>query len=82
MKILKFETRTCTPCKIVDMMLKDKGLEVDEKIDIELQEDLREKYGVMKSPTIILIDGEKELKRVMGVDEDGILEIFKKAGRI
>lgn len=83
MKILKFETKTCTPCKIVDMMLKDKGLEIDEKIDIEIDEETREKYDVMKSPTIMLVDDNGvEVDRVIGVDEDGIVELFKKANKL
>ena len=83
MKILKFQTKTCTPCKMVDMMLKDMGLEVDEVIDIEEQEEVREKYDVMKSPTIILVDGEGVVQgKVMGIDEEGIKELFKKAGRM
>lgn len=83
MKILKFQTKTCVPCKMVDMMLKDLGLEVDEKVDIEDQEELREKYDVMKSPTIMLIDDDgNEVDRVIGIDEEGIKELFKKAGRL
>ena len=83
MKILKFQTKICTPCKMVDMMLKDLWLSVDEVIDIEEQEEVRKKYDVMKSPTIILVDDEGvEQGRVMGIDEDGIKELFRKAGRI
>jgi glutaredoxin len=83
MKILKFQTKTCTPCKMVDMMLNDMGVDVDEKIDIEEQEDIRKKYDVMKSPTIILVDDEgTEVSRAIGIDEGKIVEIFELAGRL
>lgn len=82
MKIIKFETSRCTPCKMVDMMLADKGLAVDEKIDIEHDEEVRVKYSVMKSPTILLVDEEgNEVGRAIGMDEEGILKLFKQAGR-
>lgn len=83
MRVIKFETASCAPCKMVDMMLKDKGLEVDEKIDISIEEDLREKYDVMKSPTLLLVNEEgKEVDRVIGIDEEAIVELFKKAGKL
>jgi thioredoxin 1 len=83
MEIIKFETTTCTPCKMVDMMLRDKGLEVDRKVNIEVDEETRDKYGVMKSPTLILVDDNgKEIDRAMGIDEEGIVELFKQAGKL
>lgn len=82
MEILKFETKTCMPCKFVDSMLQANGLSVDRKIDIEEDEATRVKYDVMKAPTVMLIDDEgNEVKRVMGIDEEGILELFKLAGK-
>lgn len=83
MKIIKFETASCQPCKMVDMMLRSYGLEVDERVDIEFDEVIREKYMVMKSPTILLVDEEgKELGRALGIDEEGILNLFRKAGKL
>lgn len=83
MKIFKFETKTCAPCKMVDNMLNSYGLAVDRKIDIEEDEATREKYGVMKAPTVMLIDEDgKEVARAMGIDEEGILDLFKRAGKL
>ncbi|AYP68317.1 hypothetical protein PQE75_gp162 [Bacillus phage vB_BcoS-136] len=102
MKIFKFQTRSCMPCKMVDMMLNEMGVEVDSKIYIEDNMDVTSKEGlieltmennskanfninesVMKSPTMMLVDDEhNEISRVIGIDEDGIQELFKKAGKI
>lgn len=57
MKLLKFETSTCVPCKIVSNILK--SLEIPHEIyNIELEEnvDLVNKYSVMSVPTLILLD--------------------------
>lgn len=83
MKVLKFEKNPCTPCKMVDMMMGGLGVSVDEKIDIETNIEMREKYDVMSVPTLVLIDKDgNKVDSVTGIDEDKTIELFKKAGKI
>lgn len=83
MKILKFEKNPCTPCKMVDMLLNSLGVSVDEKIDIEANEEMRKKYDVMSVPTLMLIDENgNKVDSVIGIDEDRAIELFKKAGKM
>lgn len=79
MKIVKFESTGCVPCKIADNMLNELGLKVDEKININENEELRLKYDVMKAPTFMLLDdNDKEVERVIGLDEQGVVSLFDK----
>lgn len=83
MRIVKFQTESCIPCKIVDNMLNEMGLKVDEVIDIENNEQLREKYIVMNVPTVMLLDSEDvEVTRVVGLDKEKIENLFREAGRL
>ena len=71
MKILKFYSDTCPPCKLLTEQLLKRDtkhlniIQVNVKIDTEL----KTKYGVRKVPTIIQVsdDGE-ELKRFGGIE--------------
>lgn len=66
MKILKFYLPSCTPCKFVDQFLQDKGIEY-QSINIEENDDLREKYGIMSVPVLVLADEEgNEISRSTG----------------
>jgi thiol-disulfide isomerase/thioredoxin len=86
MKILKFYSDTCPPCKVLTEQLSKRDIthlditEVNVKIDTEL----KTKYGVRRVPTIIQVseDGE-ELKRFGGIefikflDENPLFPIFE-----
>jgi len=69
MKILKFYSRSCVPCKMMDPLL-DKlssefGIEV-ENINIS-ETDLVIKYEIRSVPTLILIDdNEEEIRKLIG----------------
>ena len=66
MKILKFYLPSCTPCKFVDQFLQDKDIEY-QSINIEENDDLREKYDIMSVPVTVLLDSNgEETERVHG----------------
>ena len=79
MKILKFYTPTCMPCKIVGKILEKMGLEVEE---IDATEDLEkvDLYRVFSTPTLIFLnDEDKEVGRTTGpVSESKIREMISK----
>lgn len=55
MKILKFYSDTCGPCKVLSKNLKEAGIEVEE-INIENNDNLVDKYNIRNIPTLIKLD--------------------------
>lgn len=60
MKVLKFYSKTCGPCKALERNLKNTSIVYE---DIEISSDegakLAEEYGIMSIPTLVKIDGDK-----------------------
>lgn len=70
MRLLKFETKGCGPCKMVQAYLEDKGVEV-EQVDVLEDTDITEKYNVSSVPTLILVnDKGEELERSVGFNPE------------
>ena len=66
MKILKFYSDTCMPCKAMQSFLDNEGISTT-AVNIATDSELVEKYGVMNVPTLILIDDEgNEKDRLVG----------------
>lgn len=69
MKIYKFFSPTCGPCKVLERNLQASGLEY-QSIDItdETNEELINKYNIQSIPVLLKVDDEgKELYRSKGV---------------
>lgn len=68
MKYLYFGAVWCGPCRMMKPMLEKLPAEIVlEKLDVDKDSELVEKYAVMKVPTIILVDKEgTELSRIVG----------------
>lgn len=69
MKILKFSASWCGPCKMLSMTIK--GIEDQipypvEEIDIDVNTEMAQKYSIRGVPTMVLVDGDKEVKRKVG----------------
>lgn len=79
-KVVKFVQNNCTPCKMLDQMLPALGEEVDEVIVIDdsNREEIREKFQVMSTPTLIAFYGEQEITRVSGVGFSKLQDFFSK----
>lgn len=70
MKILKFYATWCAPCKALSATIdsiKDEIPIVIEEIDSDENMDMARKYNVRSLPTMIMVDGDKEIKRQAGL---------------
>jgi thioredoxin 1 len=63
-KVLKFYSPTCAPCKVLKENLKEKGVE---SINVFENIELGAKYGIRKIPMLVFLRGEEEIHRVGGV---------------
>lgn len=74
MKILKFFSPTCGPCKVLDRNLKEAGIQY-ESIDVtdDANEEIITKYGITSVPILLYVgnNGETILKYrgIMTVDD-------------
>lgn len=76
--ILDFFTKQCSPCKVLDKILK----EIDEqnqniticKIDIEEQVDIAINFGIMSVPSIIILKNNSVLKKISGLKDKDFIQ--------
>ena len=68
MKYLYFSAQWCGPCKSLSPIMNEVSSHVEvEKIDVDLDYEKAQKYGVRNIPTVVLVDGVTEIKRFIGV---------------
>lgn len=67
MRILRFTASWCKPCKdLAKNILKSNITLPIEVIDIDLNPELATEYGIRSVPTLIMLDWNKEVKRITG----------------
>lgn len=66
MKILKFFSKTCGPCKVLSKNLREANIDVEE-IDIQENQELAIKYNIRSVPTLIKAEGDQVLDRFTGI---------------
>jgi len=69
MKVLKFAASWCGPCKMLSMTIagiKDEIPYPVEEIDIDENSEMAQKFGIRGVPTMVIVDGDKEVKRKVG----------------
>lgn len=66
-KIIKFEKPNCQPCVAVGEILDEMNLTY-EAINPFDQPDLAAKYRIRTVPTVVVLNGDQEVKRIVGVD--------------
>ena len=66
-KILRCTASGCQPCKALakNLEIADVGLPV-EVIDIDVQDTLAVEYGIRGVPTLVMLDENIEVKRLVG----------------
>ena len=76
MKVLKFFTEFCSPCRTMSVQLAELGLNV-ESVDAIKRRDLVDKYSVMAVPTLIKVDEDgNEIARLRGAQTAEKLKDF------
>ena len=68
MKVLRFTASWCQPCKMLAKTLEDVETQIPiEVIDIDETQGLAMDYGIRGVPTLVMLDGDIEVKRVSGM---------------
>lgn len=67
-KILRFSASWCNPCKMLEKNLAKVDIEIPiEYVDIDEQGELATQYSIRGVPTLVMVEADKEVKRVSGV---------------
>ena len=74
-KLIKFEKNDCNPCAMVSELLEKNGVSY-ERINAFDNPEMAMKFRVRTVPTVILVDGEEEIKRTMGFKIEELNEII------
>ena len=66
-RILRFTASWCQPCKALALNLETAQLNLPiEVIDIDVQDELAVEYGIRGVPTLVMMDENIEVKRLVG----------------
>ena len=85
-KVLDFWAEWCGPCKFMEPMIEElekefKGKVEFEKINVDENQELTAKHGVMYIPTYIIEKDGQEVERIIGATQkDNFVKILFKHG--
>jgi len=66
-RILRFTASWCGPCQGLALNLETASLNLPiEVIDIDIHNDIAQEYGVRSVPTLVMLDENTEVKRLIG----------------
>jgi len=77
-KILYFTATWCGPCKALGPVMDSLQGQINfDKVDVDSNRDLSTKYGVRSVPLLVLVEGENEINRIVGVQtKEQILNFY------
>lgn len=68
-KYLYFSAKWCGPCETLGPVMNEVSSVITvDKIDVDNNQELAQKYGVRNIPTVVLLENGRELKRFIGVN--------------
>ena len=74
-KVLRFTASWCQPCKMLAKTLESIAIDYPiETIDIDENQELSIQYGVRGVPTLVMLEDDVEIKRVVGMQTEGFLK--------
>ena len=74
-KVLRFTASWCQPCKMLARTLEDISTDYPiEVIDIDENQELSIQYGVRGVPTLVMLQNDIEVKRIVGMQTEGFLK--------
>jgi thioredoxin 1 len=74
-RVLRFTASWCAPCKSLAKSLEDIKTEIPiEVYDIDEKTDIAMEYGIRGVPTLVMLDGNTEVKRNVGYKTQEELE--------
>lgn len=66
-RILRFTASWCEPCKALSMNLEKANIKLPiEVVDIDVHDELAREYGIRSVPTLVILDENIEVKRMVG----------------
>ena len=79
--VVDFYATWCGPCKMFGPIFEELSEESDinfVKLDVDKNEDIARKYGVMTIPTVILFENGEEVKKHIGLmNKEELVEFIK-----
>jgi thiol-disulfide isomerase/thioredoxin len=67
-RVLRFTASWCGPCKSLAKNLEEVNSNVPiEVVDIDVSSDIAVEYGVRGVPTLVMLEGNNEIKRLVGM---------------
>jgi len=73
MKYLYFSAPWCGPCRTLGPIMNEVATQVPvTKIDVDSDYESAQKYNVRNVPTVVLMNGESEVKRFVGVQPKNV----------
>lgn len=71
MKVIKFFSKSCPPCKKLSPITKEIAAEYPEVewlgVDIEKERELAQQFGVRSVPTMVFVKNNEEVDRLVGL---------------
>ena len=66
-RIIRFTASWCVPCQGLAMNLETANLGLPiEVVDIDIHSDVAQEYGIRSVPTLVMLDENTEVKRIIG----------------
>jgi thioredoxin-like negative regulator of GroEL len=66
-RVLRFTASWCGPCKSLAMNLETANLGLPiEVVDIDIHSEIAQEYGIRSVPTLVMLDENIEIKRLIG----------------
>jgi thioredoxin-like negative regulator of GroEL len=75
MRIIRFTADWCQPCKALAKTIENTNLNIPiEIVDIDVNPEIAQDFGIRSVPTMVLLEGNTEIKRISGAVTSTVLQ--------